>query len=222
MFFDEYAAHERGSTTGLWEDGWFPFMHLLGGEYRLLADYYADPNGRRFAEEFISKFTPERLTALSDGWWSNPLFDAKKQIILAGIDNFALGTQRGAIACLKVLYSEIEGLIRLACCRERKVAHPTFPDLLKYIDEKCAERFDAGSLGFPEAFYRYLKEQVFKNFDLATNDVPLSRHSSLHGVADVATYSRARALQAILTLDQLYFYLPNEVTNADSDAKKGA
>jgi hypothetical protein len=210
MFFDEYSAHEDGSATGLWEDGWFPFMHLLGGQYRRLADYYVDPNGRRFVDGFINNFTPERLTEITDGWWSNPAFRAKKEILLAGIDSFLLGTQRGAIACLKVLYSELEGLIRLACCKERNVAKPSFADLMNYVEEKGRERFEHGSLGFPQAFYRYLREQVFANFDLATNDIPLSRHSSLHGVADTAIYTRARALQAILTLDQLYFYLPND------------
>jgi hypothetical protein len=120
MFFDEYSAHDRGADTGLWEDGWFPFMHLLGGDYRLLADYYADPNGRRFVNEFIDKFKSERLQTITDCWWSSELFRPKKEILLAGIDSFVLGTQRGAIACLKVLYSEIEGLIRIACCKEKE------------------------------------------------------------------------------------------------------
>lgn len=208
IFFDDYTAHERSSSTGLLDDGWFPFIHLLGGEYCRLADLYSDSDSKRFVNEFIDKFNAERVGTMTEGWWSNALYDAKKEILLSGIDAFCLGTQRGAIACLKVLYSEIEGLVRIACCREKNVAKPSFGDLLAFVSEKGQANFDTNSLAFPDAFYRYLRHQVFAGFDLLSGDIPISRHSSSHGVADVATYSRARALQAILTLDQLFFYLP--------------
>jgi len=207
MFFDEYTAQSRASATGLSDDGWFPFLELLGGEYRGLADLYASPNARRFVDEFIGRFNAERLQAVAQRWWRNPLFQAKEEIFLAGIDSFGLGTHRGAIACLKVLYSEIEGLIRIACSTDKNIAKPTFKDLERYVDEKGRQNFDTDSLAFPDAFYRYVKDHVFASFDLATGDIPLSRHSSSHGVADAATYTRAKALQAILTLDQLSFYL---------------
>ena len=63
------------------------------------------------------------------------------------------------------------------------------------------------SLCFSEEFCRYLKDIVFRNFDLTTGQVDLSRHSVSHGVADQTKYTRAKGVQAILTIDQMYFYL---------------
>ena len=56
-------------------------------------------------------------------------------------------------------------------------------------------------------FLQYLKEVVFANFDVNQGKVDLSRHSSSHGVAEVEKYTKERALQMILILDQIFFYL---------------
>ena len=58
-----------------------------------------------------------------------------------------------------------------------------------------------------EYFSSYLVENIFKEFDPETGEVDLSRHSALHGVALGEDYKPERALQALLTLDQIYFYL---------------
>jgi hypothetical protein len=52
-----------------------------------------------------------------------------------------------------------------------------------------------------------LNEVVFKDFDLKTGKVDLSRHAVSHGVADQKEYTKVKALQAILIIDQMYFYL---------------
>ncbi len=63
------------------------------------------------------------------------------------------------------------------------------------------------SLFFPRAFFEYLKESVFPNFDLEQGDISLSRHTSSHGIAKAEDYTKVRALQMILILDQIYFYI---------------
>ena len=50
-------------------------------------------------------------------------------------------------------------------------------------------------------------ENVFENFDLTTGNVDLSRHTLSHGYANANDFNKAKALQAILILDQIYFYL---------------
>jgi hypothetical protein len=54
---------------------------------------------------------------------------------------------------------------------------------------------------------RYLDEIFFADFDLSDNKVTLSRHSSSHGVAKEDDFHKIKALQTILTLDQVYFYI---------------
>jgi hypothetical protein len=111
------------------------------------------------------------------------------------------------INCVKTLYSEIEGIIRISYVREKK-KNPSFIELVGYTKRKADGKFGAReSLGFSDVFYRYLNEVVFKNFDLGTGQVDLSRHIVSHGGADQTQYTKNKAIQAILILDQMYFYL---------------
>jgi hypothetical protein len=52
-----------------------------------------------------------------------------------------------------------------------------------------------------------LKDAIFPKFDLEKGEIVLSRHTSSHGIAKVEDYSKIRAIQMILILDQLYFYI---------------
>jgi len=89
-----------------------------------------------------------------------------------------------------------------------KKKKPSFPELVEYVKQKAEGKFGPrGSLGFSDVFYRYLNEVVFRDFDLTTGQIDLSRHSALHGVADQTKYTKNKAIQAILILDQMYFYL---------------
>jgi hypothetical protein len=171
-------------------------------------DAYRDCQQKsQLIECFLKKFTKERLDEFVELWWSDATFKSKEDIIKAGIEGFLADTQSGAITALKTLYSEIEGIVRIKYCTEKQTSHASFNDLVKYIEAKGDAAFDPSSLAFPTAFYEYLRKQVFANFDVQAGNVPMSRHSSSHGVAGARDYTRARALQAILTLDQLRHYL---------------
>ena len=78
-------------------------------------------------------------------------------------------------------------------------------DRLIEVGERGVE--DDRSLLLPQYFSSYLVENIFKEFDPTTGEVDLSRHTALHGVALGEDYKPERALQALLTLDQIYFYL---------------
>jgi hypothetical protein len=64
------------------------------------------------------------------------------------------------------------------------------------------------TLLFPAAFAKYLEQYTFANFDpsAGTGDAG-SRHAVGHGAALAKSYTKARALQALLTLDQFAFYV---------------
>jgi hypothetical protein len=60
---------------------------------------------------------------------------------------------------------------------------------------------------FPTAFAHYLRAHTFANFDPEGSPGSAgSRHAVGHGAAASDTYTMVRALQALLTLDQLAFY----------------
>ena len=56
-------------------------------------------------------------------------------------------------------------------------------------------------------FFKYLGDVVFKSFNLDTGEINVSRHSVSHGVAKAEDYNQMKALQGILVLDQMSFYL---------------
>lgn len=75
--------------------------------------------------------------------------------------------------------------------------------------QASAERRAGGpnTLFFPTAFGRYLAAHTFANFDpVAQTGTAGSRHAVGHGAAAQESYTMTRALQAVLTLDQLAFY----------------
>jgi hypothetical protein len=64
------------------------------------------------------------------------------------------------------------------------------------------------TLFFPSDFLEYLLEVTYANFNRnASTQTEASRHTVGHGFAGGGTYTPARALQVILTLDQIVFYL---------------
>lgn len=189
-------------------DGWFPFIQLLGGDFEELGSCYKHksdfPNN---VEIFLERFDKIRIETFTNRWWINSLFESKHKILEAGIEAYLLGTEAGYINCVKTLYSEIEGIIRINFFNEKK-KDPSFVELKEYIKQKAEGKFRSKeSLGFSDVFYRYLNKVVFKNFDLTTGQVDLSRHTVSHGVANQTQYTKNKAIQAILILDQMYFYL---------------
>ena len=211
-------------------DGWFPFAEILGNEYKTLFESYQND---KFTYDnqvnmLLESFNETRLQKIAGKWWENPIFLEKQELIQAGIDAFLGGTKSDYINCIKTLYSEIEGIMRSLYYQdsgERTRNIQKLIDRLIEVGERNTE--DDQSLLLPQYFLNYLTESIFKEFDPTTGEVDLSRHSALHGVASGEDYKPERALQALLTLDQIYFYLstpPNqnqknnsEIEDADFD-----
>ena len=215
-------------------DGWFPFIQIIGKEYKKLASVYQNGQSDSSNEvtALLGKFDESRLKTMTDRWWENNLFQEKRELLQAGIDAFLGGTKSDYINCIKTLYSEIEGIMRSLYFEdsgERTRNIQKLIDRLIEVGERRVE--DDQSLFLPQYFSSYLVENIFKEFDPETGEVDLSRHTVLHGVALVEDYKPARALQALLTLDQIYFYLPtlpnenqknnSEKENADSVVGEG-
>lgn len=207
----EYYAIVRNYTDSnnskrLFSKGWFPFIQLIGDELERLVSASIESEDV-VIESIVNSFSKEKVEIVTNNWWKNDVFLKKKTIILAGIAAFNRGTQDGDINCIKNLIPEIEGVARLSYHIDRKSA-PNTKELKSYLVKKGKEKFSLeDSFGFPDLFADYLDEVIFKGFDVETGLVDFSRHSIGHGVAEDNHFTRSRALQCILTLDQIYFYL---------------
>ena len=192
-------------------DGWFPFVEILGDEYKVLFETYQN---EKFAYDdrvkiLIESFDGTRLKKMTDKWWENPFFQEKHELLQTGIDAFLRGTKLDYISCVKNLYPEIEGILRFVYRAHHEEGAYRIQRLLEHLLEVGKSTVeDNYSLLLPQDFLKYLNNSFFKDFDPGTATDDLSRHSVSHGAVSTKGYSAERALQALLTLDQIYFYLP--------------
>jgi len=193
------------------KDGWFPFIELIGGEeYKLLNEAYKHKRFRASTVDSVIKtFDINRMEKITDRWWNKDIFSEKKTILMAGINSFLRGDDEGNITCIKTLLPEIEGIIRIKYFSETgKGKNEQIDRLLKFIVEKGKTKFGSDySLLLPLHFIKFLKKEIFTGFDLRKGDIRLTRHSSSHGVVKAKDYTKMKALQMILIIDQLSFYM---------------
>jgi len=190
-------------------DGWFPFVEIIGGDYQKICEFYQNKfDFDNKMKKLIDNFDQNRIERITKKWWKNKIFKNKQPLIEAGIKAYLQNDESGFINCIKTLSTEIEGIIRLHYLDETNRGRASFSDLIDYLISKGKAKSSSDySLFLPLPFLKYLKDVFFANFNLEGGDVKLSRHSSSHGVAKPEDYKKIKALQTILTLDQVYFYL---------------
>jgi len=208
-FYDLYSFIENEKNfDDLTNDGWFPFIQLIGKKFDKIMQYYKEEKKYNFQiDKLISEFNKDKLESFTQYWWEKEAFKDKKEILESGINAFLQNDKNGFIACIHTLYPQIEGIIGHEYLKShgKKLSSK---ELVQYIQQKAESKFNtASSTGFPKEFYTYLEKTVFKDFHSITGEIDLSRHSASHGYANANDFTRAKALQAILILDQIYFYI---------------
>ncbi|MEA2890384.1 MAG: hypothetical protein QOI05_1177 [Bradyrhizobium sp.] len=185
--------------------GWFPFAEILGPEFQSLAD--ASQAGFDLGKEeakLVAAFDAARVERMFTRWMARPHFAGKELVLRAAQRAFAAGD---AVSVLKIALTEIEGILAEAYRRVYGTGAKikTLVEFAVTSAEKKAGRPD--TLLLASAFAEYLKTQTFANFDPVANTGHAgSRHAVGHGAASTESYTIVRALQALLTLDQLAFY----------------
>ncbi len=204
-----YEAFEpRAQYEEIKKRGWFPFVEILD-EYDSLIKVYDD----KFAfegklSELLNRFDKDRINKITGRWWAHKAFKEKEKMLKAGINAFLRGDDEGYIQSIKTLYTEIEGILLFHYFRETGKGSMKMSDLLDYVLQKGRVKSGSDqSFFFPLKFFEYLRDVLFADFDLESQKTDISRHTVSHGVADVGDYTKERAVQAILILDQIYFYL---------------
>jgi hypothetical protein len=200
------ALSEPGLFDQLLTAGWFPFVEIITTEFKdIIHHCEAGFDVGEIEDKIIVKFDSARMQQILDRWLAKPHYAAKTGLLQAAIAAFR---NNEPIAVIKILLTEIEGILNDAHRAAYGGQGAKLKDLLAFA-ETSAERKAGGSdtLLFPKAFGRYLREYTFANFDpCGEKGTAGSRHAVGHGAASQESYTMTRALQAILTLDQLAFY----------------
>ena len=186
--------------------GWFPFAEIITSEFKEVLNHCeAGFDLEEVEEKIVNNFDEQRMERILERWLSKPHFGAKQELLKAAIVAF---NNREPIAVIKILLTEIEGVLNEAYRAAHNGQGSKLKGLLEFA-EQSAERKAGGpnTLMFPKAFGRYMREFTFAKFDPVTKTGSAnSRHAVGHGAATQESYTITRALQAVLTLDQLAFY----------------
>ncbi len=203
LLFPEIHRIEPEVKKMLFENGWFPFIRILGNHFKALSD--AANNKFPLEEEamkIIESFGKEKILEMKATWMKKDIFKNHEKVITKGINEYIEGDY---ISSISVLYPRIEGLMRYIYLEEKE--DPTSKKLRTKLTRKAKEKTIERGLFLPDDFNEYLKTFYFSKFDLKKDDTDVSRHSVAHGVAKEEDFSQIKAFQAILILDQIHFYV---------------
>lgn len=206
-YADLYDAVANDALFGkVIEAGWFPFVEMIGAEFtELLSQSRAGFPLAEVENRLLARFDGARIEHLFERWMGRPHFAAKKPLLASAIRAFQ---NSDPVAVLKIVLTEIEGILNDAYYFQTGERTSKIQKLLTFAIESAETRSGSSdTLLFPAAFGRYLRNYVFRNFDPAQGGGEAgSRHAVGHGAAEAGSYTMIRALQALLTLDQLAFY----------------
>lgn len=106
-----YEVMDNPATmAALRSKGWFPFAEIITSEFRQLASYVASGfDITKIEADIVEAFDDERLNWLLERWNAKPHFVAKQALLEEAIQAFK---QRRPVAVIKILLTEIEGILR--------------------------------------------------------------------------------------------------------------
>jgi len=203
MLFKELFHLDDSILKEMYEEGWFPFVRILGGRFEnLYKDYQNKFLSRPNEKAIFDRFDSNTLQEMLASWLRKDLFQPHKAFLERGIERYEAGDYVSAIS---ILFPRIEGMLTHIYLGQEGRATPAnlVNNLWENVSEKCLNT----SLFLPDRFREYLKTFYFANFDLETGELDLSRHTVAHGVARQEDFNQVKALQGILTIDQLFYYL---------------
>ena len=155
-------------------------------------------------DEILTSFDSVRMQRILQRWLAKPHFAKKEYLLKAAIAAFE---NKEPVAVIKILLTEIEGVLNDAHRDANGGKGARLNGLLAFAEASVERKAGTNTLMFPKAFSRYLREHTFASFDPSgQTGTASSRHAVGHGAASQVSYTIQRALQAILTLDQLAFY----------------
>ena len=190
----------------IFNDGWFPFISLIRFDnFKHIIEYYNTTESNKNAILFIKLFYNEEvLLNIMERWWCNTALQNKKTLLESGVRYYLSNTKDGYIASIKILITEIEGILRLVI--KDKLKNTKILSFIEKLKEMNSKKYNSEySLVLPSKFIDYITISIYGNFD--DSNIPDNRNSISHGVAREEQYSWERALQIILTIDHLVYFL---------------
>jgi hypothetical protein len=199
------AVGDATSMVALIAAGWFPFVEIAGEFAGLVTAHRSGVAVKESEAAVTDAFDDARIDRLRDRWLAHPVLGTRPLVLGSALEAFRRSDH---VSTVKIVLTEIEGILNDAH-RRAHGSGAKLPKLLKFV--ATAGELKAGgpdTLLFPQSFRDFLLGSTFAQSDArAPSGRAGSRHAVGHGAAGEDAYTRVRALQAILTMDQLVFFL---------------
>jgi hypothetical protein len=202
--FPEAFYTEPSIMEKAWKLGWFPYIRILGDKFNTILHALTNNFSPESCEiQIVNSFDERTIRRMVDSWMKKTIFKQNEIILRTGVEHYLKGEY---IAALHILYPRIEGLMQLIYLKVG-AGRAKQEKLVDSLIEVAKEKTPRSCLFFMDKFGTFLKNFYFADFNIQAENIEISRNSISHGVVDENELKKARALQAILILDQMYFYL---------------
>ncbi|MCL4473057.1 MAG: hypothetical protein M1455_03835 [Actinobacteria bacterium] len=191
--------------SALIDQQWFLFATLKKATLRDMVQHVRN-------EDLIYPMLPQirqevlaNLEEMRKRWEGHNAYDEHIKLLKHALEEYE---KEDYISATAIIYPRLEGMMRTLLERGLEQLAPTQANLASAHVVASQERLHEASWLFPRNFERFLKEAYFANFDPSSRP-KISRHSVSHGVAHQEDFDLKAATIGLLTLDQLYFFIPS-------------
>jgi hypothetical protein len=201
MWFRTRFRMDIAVLTPMFEDGWYPFARLpedLATE--LYQDYEQGVSTDHTVKTILTHLGQQTFRNIAPGWYRRAALAPHQEFINRAIDRYA---EQDYISSVCILSPRLEGVLRYLYAERQQERRPGQNSLLSHLTSAMLTKRGAFSIFFPQRFEDYLRRAFFSDFDLNQNLLPFSRHTVAHGVIQSTDCNQVRAIQLLLTLDQI-------------------
>ena len=183
--------------------GWFPFQRILGKEFENLYNHISKSSNENLYLPYlpiINAFDNHRINEMISGWKQTEVLPYKELEI--GLKHYQ---NQDPFSSIHVLIPYIEGIVRHTLdSKSKSMKQLAISEKISKDLERKLHATDDNSL-YITGFKSYLENTWFSPFSNNETLYTMSRNTVSHGIGQYEEYTLEKALQLILTIDQLYY-----------------
>ena len=200
VWFQERFSITDDEWASLFADRWFPFKGLRSTTIDKLINCVRSGWG---CDEMLDEIISEVASAapqMLENWKKRSSLAPHIAILERAVERFLCDDAMSATA---LLFPRIEGILRT---HNADTQNNSSQDTLAQLAVEAKIANDS-SLLLPRRFHTYLRDVYFAHFDPGEQNIPVSRNSIGHGVANAFDFNPKSAVLGILIIHQLFYLL---------------
>lgn len=180
----------------LFQHNWFPFTFFpLGQWMHFLGRLQSGTEWPEIRDDIIASMTPANMGQMVAEWNRNKRFKKHIDFVKGALRSYLDGDYPASI---HLVWPQIEGLMGALSGSRKQNA------IISHMEQEVLYPLKHMGGFMPQVFREYLEKRYFRDFNVETNDVEISRHSLAHAALRYEDMTQENALLGFLILDQLH------------------